>query len=164
MKIATNTVIQFHYRLREDGADEELESSYDGDEPAAYLHGHDNIISGLETAMTGHEVGDIFTVSVAAKDAYGERKEEQTQRVPIKHLMVKKNAKLKKGMVVNIQTDHGGHPATILKVGKFNVDVDTNHPLADKDLSFDIEIIDVRAATEDEVAHKHAHGVGGHQH
>lgn len=163
MKIENNTVIQFHYRLREEGNDAELETSMGG-EPTAYLHGHSNIIAGLEKAMAGHEPGDTFTALVAAKDAYGPRKEGQQQRVPIKHLMVKKNAKLKVGMVVNIQTDQGAHPATILKAGKFNVDVDTNHPLAGKDLSFDIEIIDVRAATEEEIQHKHAHGVGGHHH
>lgn len=163
MKIENNTVVQFNYRLREDGNETELETSF-GDEPAAYLHGHSNIIPGLEAAMAGHETGDTFTASVAAKDAYGLRKEGQQQRVPIKHLMVKKNAKLKVGMVVNIQTDSGAHPATILKAGKFNVDVDTNHPLADKDLSFDVEVVDVRAATEEEIQHKHAHGVGGHHH
>ena len=163
MKIDTNTVVQFHYRLREENQEQELETSF-GDEPTAYLHGHDNIINGLETALTGHEAGDTFTVSVAAKDAYGERKDDPQQRVPIKHLMIKKNAKLKIGQIVNIQTDSGAHPATVLKVGKFNVDVDTNHPLAGKPLSFDNEVIDVRAATEDEIEHKHAHGAGGHQH
>ncbi|NRB40521.1 MAG: peptidylprolyl isomerase [Pseudomonadales bacterium] len=163
MKIEENTVVQFHYRLREEGNETEIETSF-GDEPAAFLCGHDNIIKGLEKAMLGHEKGDTFTAAVTAKEAYGERVEDKQQRVPVKHLMEKKNAKLKVGQVVNIQTDSGAHPATILKVGKFNVDVDTNHPLAGKALSFDIEIIDVRAATEDEVTHKHAHGVGGHQH
>lgn len=163
MKIEKNTVVQFHYRLREEGQEQELETSF-GDDPAAYLHGYDNIIKGLEAAMEGHEVGDTFTCAVVAKDAYGERKDDQQQRVPVKHLMVKKNAKLKVGQVVNIQTDNGPHPSTVIKVGKFNVDVDTNHPLAGKALCFDVEVIDVRAATDEEIEHKHAHGVGGHHH
>lgn len=163
MKIEKNTVVQFHYRLREEGAEKELETSF-GEEASAYLHGHGNIIKGLEAAMTGHEAGDTFTAAVTAKEAYGEYKEGQQQRVPIKHLLVKKKAKLSVGQVVNIQTDSGQHPATVIKVGKFNVDVDTNHPLSGKTLSFDIEIVDVRAATDDEIEHRHAHGVGGHQH
>ena len=163
MKIEANTVVQFHYRLREQEQQKELETSFDG-QPTAYLHGHNNIIKGLEKSMSGRETGDTFSVTVAAKDAYGERRDNQQQRVPIKHLLVKKNARLTVGQVVNIQTDNGPHPATVLKVGKFNVDVDTNHPLAGKALNFDIEIVDVRAATEEEIAHKHAHGVGGHQH
>ncbi len=163
MDIAKNSVVQFHYRLREEGVEQELETSFGGN-PSAYLHGHNNIIKGLERQMLGHKMGDIFSVDVAAKEAYGERKEGQQQRVPIKHLLIKKKTKLHVGQIVNIQTDHGSHAATVLKVGKFNVDVDTNHPLAGKNLSFDIEIIDIRPATEEELAHKHAHGVGGHQH
>ncbi len=163
MKIESKTVVQFHYRLRDEKADIEMESSYGGD-PIAYLHGFGNIIKGLETAMVGHEKGDIFSVTLEAKNAYGERNEEKQQRVPMKHLHVKKNAKLTPGDVVNIQTNNGVTQATVIKAGKFNVDVDTNHPLAGKTLAFDVEIVDVRAAKEEEVKHKHAHGVGGHHH
>ena len=163
MKIESKTVVQFHYRLRDEEAGMEMENSYDSD-PIAYLYGFGNIIKGLEAAMLGHEKGDVFSVALEAKDAYGERNEDSQQRVPIKHLHVKKKAKLKAGDVVGIQTADGVIQATILKAGKFNVDVDTNHPLAGKNLDFEIEIIDVREATEDEVTHKHAHGVGGHHH
>lgn len=163
MKIDSKKVVQFHYRLRDEDAGVEIESSHDSD-PIAYLHGTGNIIKGLEAAMVGHEVGDTFKVTLAAKDAYGERNEEKQQRVPIKHLHVKKKAKLKVGDVVNIETAEGAIQATLLKVGKFNVDVDTNHPLAGKKLGFDVEVIEVRDATEEEIEHKHAHGVGGHNH
>ncbi|KZY84063.1 hypothetical protein A3740_00575 [Oleiphilus sp. HI0068] len=76
----------------------------------------------------------------------------------------KQNSKLKPGMVVSINTEEGPRQVVVLKAGKFNVDVDTNHPLAGQVLSFDIEIQSVREATEDELAHGHAHGVGGHHH
>ena len=112
----------------------------------------------------GKRVGDIFTAEVSAEKAYGLRKENSEQRVPIKHLYVKKNVKLKPGMVVNVETDQGARQVTVIKAGKFNVDVDTNHPLAGKNLCFDVEIVDIRDATEEEIAHKHAHGVGGHHH
>ncbi len=163
MKIEDKKVVQFHYRLREEGVDKELESSFGG-EPSVYLHGAKNIIRGLEEAMLGRELGDVFSVSIPAAKAYGSRNEESQQRVPIKHLMIKKNAKLKSGMVVSIQTDQGAKQATVIKAGKFNVDVDTNHPLAGKQLGFDIEIVDVRDASDEEVAHGHAHGVGGCNH
>ena len=64
-------------------------------------------------------------------------------------------------MLVNIQTDEGAKQATVIKAGKFNVDVDTNHPLAGKQLGFDVEIVDVREATADEIAHGHVHAEGG---
>lgn len=163
MKIEKNTVVQFHYRLREDQGSTELENSHGGS-PIAYLHGHHNIIRGLEKAMLGKEQGDVFSASVSAEEGYGKRVEGSQQRVPIKHLIIKKNAKLKPGMVVSIQTDQGAQQATVIKAGKFNVDVDTNHPLAGKTLNFDVEIIDVREASAEEIAHGHAHGVGGHQH
>jgi len=164
MQITKDLVITFHYRLSDlDG--KELETSKGGD-PMAYLHGHGNIISGLEKAMEGKESGDVFSATIEAKDAYGNRVQDATQRVPIKHLHGSKKelARLKKGDVVTINTDQGARQVVIIKAGKFNVDVDTNHPLAGQDLVFDIEIDTVRAATEEEIAHGHAHGVGGHHH
>lgn len=164
MKITQNSVGIFHYRL-DDAEGNELESSQGGD-PMAYLHGHGNIISGLEKAMLDKEKGDTFSVTLEAKDAYGERVEDATQRVPIKHLMGNKKQKsnLRPGHIVSVQTEEGPRQATVIKAGKFNVDLDVNHPLAGKALTFHITIEDVREASEEEIAHKHAHGPGGHQH
>jgi len=67
-------------------------------------------------------------------------------------------------MVVKLNTSEGQVPVTVVKAGRHSADIDTNHPLAGQTLTFDVEIMDVRAATEEEVAHGHAHGVGGHQH
>ncbi len=160
MKIQKNSVVKFHYHLRDESEGVELESSY-GEDPITYMHGTMGIIRGLEAGMAGREAGDVFSISVPPEKAYGLRREGSEQRVPIKHLLVKKNAKLKPGMTVNIQTDDGAKQATVIKAGKFNVDVDTNHPLAGKQLGFDIEIIDVREATADEISHGHIHGDGG---
>lgn len=164
MQITKDCVVTFHYRLS-DTEGQELESSKGGD-PVAYLHGHGNIIKGLEKSLENRESGDVFTASVSPEEGYGPRNENATQRVPIKHLLGDKKSlsKLRPGMVVTINTEDGQRQVVVIKAGKFNVDVDTNHPLAGKTLNFDIEVDDVRKATEEELAHGHAHGIGGHHH
>ena len=160
MNIGPETVAVFHYTLRNDEG-EELETSRGGD-PTAYLHGADNIISGLETAMEGRSAGDTFSVSVDPEQAYGQPNPEKRQRVPVKHLVYK--GKLRPGMVVQLNTSEGRMPVTVTKAGRHSADIDTNHPLAGKTLTFDIEVVDVRAATAEEISHRHAHGPGGHHH
>lgn len=159
MSIAKNSVVQFHYTLSE--GSEELESTRDSD-PMAYLHGHGNVIPGLEKAMEGKSEGESFSVTVEPADAYGERKDGATQRISLKHLQGAK--KWRPGMVAWVETDQGHRQVTITKVGKFNADCDLNHPLAGKTLTFQVDIISVRDATDEEKAHGHAHGVGGHHH
>ena len=160
MNIEKNCVVQFHYSLKDESG-EVLEST-EGKDPMAYLHGHKNMIVGLEKQMEGKSEGDKFTAQVEPKDGYGERKEGSTQRIPLKHMHGAK--KWKKGMVATVQTDQGQRQVVVQKVGKFNADCDLNHPLAGKNLSFDIEVISVREATGEEIVHGHAHGVGGHHH
>ena len=154
MGIEVNNVVSFHYRLSEPGG-EPFEDSHD-EEAMVYLHGQGDMLPGLEQALAGREAGEVFSVTLPPEQAYGERQEGATTRVPIKYLLTKKN--LKPGMVVAIGTEQGPRDAVIVKVGRFNVDVDTNHPLAGKTLEFDIEIIAVRDATEEELQHGHAHG------
>jgi FKBP-type peptidyl-prolyl cis-trans isomerase SlyD len=160
MKIAEHTVVSFHYTLS-DEAGEELESSRGGD-PTAYLHGTNGIIKGLEEQLTDKEAGDTLEVTLAPEAAYGLRQPERAQRVPVKHLVYK--GKLRPGMTVQLNTSEGRHPVTITKTGRHSADVDTNHPLAGKTLSFAIEVVDVRAASAEEISHGHAHGPGGHHH
>ena len=117
----------------------------------------------LEDALMGHSAGDTFQISVPPEKAYGQPREDATQRVPIKHL-IKASKKLKVGQVVRLNTENGAREVTILKVGRFNVDVDLNHPLAGQTIAFEIELLEVRAATGQEIAHGHAHGPGGHAH
>ncbi len=164
MKIADKTVVQFHYVLK-DEAGKELESSH-GNDPLAYLHGANNTLAGLEKALTDKEGGDKFSVTLQPEEAYGERKEDLVERVPTKHLqgLPSKNAKWKVGMVAVVNTEQGQRQVTVIKTGKFMVTVDVNPPLAGKVLTFDLDVVDVRAATAEEVEHGHAHGVGGHQH
>jgi FKBP-type peptidyl-prolyl cis-trans isomerase SlyD len=160
MNISDQSVVSFHYTLC-DEQNKQLETSSSGD-PSVYLHGSNNIIRGLEQAMTDRVSGDSFQVTIEPVHAYGMRNESLTQRVPIKHIT--KKGKLKRGDIVQINTEEGARSVTILKVGRYTADIDANHPLAGQTLTFDINIIDVRQATEEELAHGHAHGVGGHEH
>ena len=157
MEIATNTVVTFHYKVT-DSTGSFSESSADG-EAAVYLQGRGNIVPGLESAMRGKRAGDEFQVTVAPEDAYGPRDPSAVQRVPIKHLI--RPGKLAPGTAVAINTDQGARRATVLKVGRFNVDVDFNHPLAGKTLLFDVKVVAVREATREEIEHGHVHGPGG---
>lgn len=164
MIIDKDKVVSFHYRLTEENG-QEIENSYDG-EPVLFLQGHKNIVAGLEKAMEGKQAGDKFSATVAPAEGYGERNEANQQRIPIKHLHgdKKSKAKLRPGMVVSVETEQGPRQVTVVKAGKFNVDVDSNHPLAGRTLVFEVEVVDVREATAEETSHGHAHGVGGHQH
>ncbi|MGH1471798.1 MAG: FKBP-type peptidyl-prolyl cis-trans isomerase [Cellvibrionaceae bacterium] len=168
MQIENNSVVSFHYKLckvdTEGNKGEWMESSFDG-EPVFCLIGHRNIVSGLEKAMMGKSEGEEFSVTVTPEEGYGVRKEGSVQRVPIKHLhLANKKQKLLPGTVVTVQTDQGARNMVVVKAGKFNVDVDMNHPLAGATLFYELKIDNVREASAEEVAHRHVHGPGGHQH
>lgn len=160
MHIGPETIVTFHYTLRDD-AGTAMETSRGGD-PAAYLHSANNIIPGLESAMTGRTAGDVFSATVKPEDGYGLRNPDAVQRVPIKHLAFK--GKLRPGAVVQLSTSDGMRTVTVTKAGRHTADIDTNHPLAGQILVFDIEVVEVRNATAEELAHGHVHGAGGHHH
>lgn len=159
MQIQENSVVQFHYSLTENGT--ELEGSRQGS-PLLYLHGHNQMLPKLEEALAGKTAGDKLQLTLAPADAYGEHQDDAIQSVQVKHLQGAK--KWKPGMVAWINTDQGERQVTVVKVGMFKAEVDTNHPLAGKTVTFDIEVLSVRAASEEELAHGHAHGEGGHHH
>lgn len=160
MNVENGKVVSFHYTLFNDQG-EQLETSH-GKQAMSYLHGASNIIVGLENAMKGRAAGDSFSVTVSPEEAYGERRENHIQRIPIKRLGP--NPRPRPGQVLNLQTNQGPVQVTVVKVGKFNVDVDANHPLAGQALKFDVEVTEVRDATAEETSHGHAHGAGGHDH
>jgi len=160
MLIADKKVASFHYTLS-NGEGEQIESSRER-QPMTYLHGARNIIPGLEKALAGKAAGDQFRVTIPPADAYGEHRSDQTQRIPAKHFRDAKH--LKPGRMVSIQTRRGPVQATVVKVGRFNIDVDANHPLAGQTLTFDVEVTDVRDATAEEISHGHVHGPGGVHH
>jgi FKBP-type peptidyl-prolyl cis-trans isomerase SlyD len=158
MKIENDKIVAFHYNLSESGAP--LESSRERGEPLAVLIGRGALIPGLEKEMMGRALGDRFEVSIAPADAYGERRDDFTQRVPKKYF--RDADSLKPGDVTVLSVSGGGQrQVTVQKLGSSVIDVDLNHPLAGKTLVFDVEIVAVRDATPEELAHGHAHGVAG---
>ena len=112
--------------------------------------------------MGGRAAGDSFEVTLAPAEAYGERQADAVQRVQRKY--VRTRGKLAPGQVIEVGTDRGPRQVVVVKAGKFVVDVDTNHPLAGRTLTFAIDVVEVREATAEEKAHGHAHGPGGHHH
>jgi FKBP-type peptidyl-prolyl cis-trans isomerase SlyD len=160
VSIETNHVVSIHYTLKGD-AGEVIDSSAGG-EPLAYLHGHGNLVPGLERELTGKHAGDKLQVKISPADGYGEYDPQLVQRVPRRALKGVGNVRV--GMRLHAQTDHGPKPVTVTQITGDMVTLDGNHPLAGKNLNFDVEIAAVRAATEEELSHGHVHGVGGHHH
>ena len=160
MVIERDRVVSFHYTLSEQGSD--MSETSLGGEPLTMLFGYRNVVAGVEAALAGHVAGDRFTVHVPPENGYGERAENNVRRVSKKHVPNPKG--LKVGGRTTLTSDQGQHDVTVLKVGRTVVDVDLNHPLAGRTLDFDIEVVEVRAAQAEEIAHGHVHGPGGHGH
>lgn len=157
MHITDKTAVQIHYTLT-NGSGEELDSSR-GEEPLTYLHGAGNIIPGLEAALVGKQVGDTFTVTIAPEQAYGAIDESMVQQVSRKMF---DDIDIEIGMQFHADVSHGSGIITITEINGDDVTVDGNHPLAGEALTFDVEVIDVRPASDDEMAHGHIHGSGCH--
>jgi FKBP-type peptidyl-prolyl cis-trans isomerase SlyD len=160
MSISQDQVVSIHYTLRDD-AGEIIDRSADG-EPLTYLHGHGNLIPGLERELTGRKPGDRLQVKIAPAEAYGEYDKELVQRVPRRAL--KGIASLRVGMRLQAQAPGSSRAVTVTQIVGDMVTLDGNHPLAGKNLNFEVEVAGVRAATEEELAHGHVHGPGGHHH
>jgi len=158
MSITQDQVVTLHYTLRDD-AGEIIDSSADG-EPLAYLHGHGNLVPGLERELSGKRAGDKLQVAVSPADGYGEYDQALVQRVPRRAL--KGLANLRVGMRLQAQTGHGARAVIVTQIIGDMVTLDGNHPLAGKNLHFQVEVAGVRAATDEELSHGHVHGPGGH--
>jgi FKBP-type peptidyl-prolyl cis-trans isomerase SlyD len=161
MLIAQDKVVLIHYTLT-DEAGKVLDSSSGGD-PLAYIHGQGNIIPGLEKALEGQEPGATLNVRVEPAEGYGERDDSLVQQVPRRAFGGVKD--VQPGMQFHAQTSQGqARVVTVTHVQGDMVTVDGNHPLAGEVLNFDVEVTDVRDATEEELEHGHVHGPGGHHH
>jgi FKBP-type peptidyl-prolyl cis-trans isomerase SlyD len=159
--IAKDMVVSFHYTLKNEEG-EVLDSS-DGVEPMSYLHGHHQIVPGLEVALLGKTTGAKFSVTVAPQDGYGERTEEMVISVPKGEWDLPEHVGV--GEMVELSSPEGEViPAIILEINDEVVVLDANHPLAGESLFFEIEVTGVRVASAEELQHGHAHGPGGHHH
>ena len=160
MTIAHNSVVTIHYTLKDD-AGQVIDSSREGD-PIAYLHGHGNLVPGLERELQGKGTGDKVSVSVTPEEGYGQYDQKLVQQVPRRAMQGV--GKITVGMRLHAQTPEGPRAVTVTRLVGDMVTIDGNHPLAGKNLNFDVEITDVRDATEEELSHGHVHGEGGHHH
>lgn len=160
MQVSDRKVVYIHYTLKnKEGT--VLDSSAQ-EAPLAYIHGMGSIIPGLEKALVGKSEGDKFNVSIEPEEAYGERNEMLIQAVPRDAFQGVEE--LQEGMQFQAQTPSGPQLITVTEIQAEQVTVDANHPLAGETLDFEVEVIDIREATEEELDHGHVHGAGGHQH
>ena len=160
MAITQDSVVTIHYTLKDD-AGEVIDSSASG-EPLAYLHGRGNIVPGLERELTGRNTGDKVSVRVSPAQGYGEYDKGLVQSVPRRTLRGINDVRA--GIQLHTQTESGPRTVTVTRVAGDMVTLDGNHPLAGKHLNFEIQIADVRQATEEELSHGHVHGPHGHGH
>ena len=161
MTIAHHKVVTFHYTVADSDSNEVIDSS-EGGQPMTYLHGAGNIVPGLENALEGKSVGDELEVTVAPAEGYGERSEDRVQQVPLEAF--EEMEKVAPGMAVVAHTEQGQVNLVITDVQGDQVTVDANHPLAGKSLKFNVTVAEVRDASDEEKAHGHVHGPGGHDH
>lgn len=161
MRVEQNKVVSMHYKLADkDGV---VIDNSEGRPPLAYIHGIGALVAGLEAQLENKVVGDKFQAIVAPEDAYGTRDEELVRVVPKSGFQGDEEMTI--GMQVQIDTgDKGLAIATLTAIDGDDITLDLNHPLSDMELHFDIDIMDIREATSDEIAHGHVHGEGGHQH
>jgi FKBP-type peptidyl-prolyl cis-trans isomerase SlyD len=158
MQVADNMAVSIHYTLTND--DGEVLDSSSGDEALVYLQGGGNIISGLEKALDGKAAGDKFNVRIAPEDAYGELMEDMIQ--VISRDMFEGIDDIEVGMQFHADVSSGSGIVTVVSIEGDNITIDGNHPLAGVALTFEVEVIDVRAATAEELSHGHIHGAGCH--
>ncbi len=157
--VQVDSVVTIHYTLTVEG--QVVDRSQE--EPLSYLHGHGNLVPGLEETLTGKAAGARFEVSVPPEKAYGERDPEGIQQVGRDQFPA--DLDLQPG--TTLRGELGNGEPVVLRVTEIDGDqitVDLNHPLAGCTLEFAIEVVSIRAATQEELNHGHAHGPGGHAH
>ncbi|MCA4896006.1 MAG: peptidylprolyl isomerase [Cytophagales bacterium] len=156
MQITKHKVASIHYTLTNNEG--KILDSSSGREPLIYIQGIGNLIPGMEEGLEGKSKGEKLSLKISPEKGYGVKDETLTQRVPRTAFG---GQEVKVGM--QFQTNQGG-VVTVTHVGLSEITVDANHPLAGVELNFAVEIMDIRFATEDEIAHGHVHGPGGHHH
>ena len=161
MQVSEQKVVTMNYEVADDQG-QLIDRSEEGG-PLAYIHGNGQLIPGLETALEGRGKGDKIAVHVPPEQGYGERDEEGVQTVARNQF--DDSVEIEVGMQFEAQDEDEGHQiVTVVAVDGENITLDTNHPLAGKNLRFEVEILDVRDASTEELSHGHVHGPGGHDH
>jgi len=162
--ISSGSVVSLVYTLRLDDADDVVDQTTN-EEPFMYLHGSDSIIPGLEKELEGKKPGQTFSAVISPEDAYGEREEDALFDVDRKELPEEVEKILVVGLELSVPDDDGEEvEAWVAHIDDEVVTIDFNHPFAGKTLRFEIEILEIREATPEEIAHGHAHGPDDHHH
>jgi len=158
--VKDHEVVAINYKLTVEG--EVLDSTNpDGSEPLEYIHGIGQIIPGLEKALSGMTIGESKTVTVPPEEGYGPM--DHDALVWLERGEFPENMPLELGMQIQLEDDEGHiHLATVIELEEERVQLDMNHPLAGQDLTFDVTVASLRAATKEELDHGHVHG--DHQH
>jgi FKBP-type peptidyl-prolyl cis-trans isomerase SlyD len=159
MTITKNRVVSIDYTLTDEHNN--LLDSTSGGRPLDYLHGFENIISGLEDALEGRSAGERFSVHLPAAKAYGDRDERLVMEMPLADFKGIEN--LEEGMQFHAQSPEGACLVTVTKIEGITVTIDGNHPLAGMNLNFDITVTAVREGSEEELSHGHVHS-GAYDH
>jgi FKBP-type peptidyl-prolyl cis-trans isomerase SlyD len=160
MNIQNDSVVLMHYILTNENGD--IIDTSDGREPLAYIQGHQNIIPGLEKEMLGKKVGDKFKAVVQPEEGYGVSNPALVQ--VLDRSVFQGVDEIEVGMQFQAQLEDGPIIMSVTDVDGDNITIDGNHALADQVLTFDVEVVEIRNASAEELAHGHVHGVGGHHH
>jgi len=160
MKIADDKVVGIHYTLKDtDGVT--IDSSA-GRDPLYYLHGYGQLVPGLEDELEDKDLNEKFNLKVKPEDAYGEYNKE------LVYVLDKSKfpdpTKVEIGMTFTSKTSEGEFNLNVIALEGDNVTLDANHPLAGRELDFDVEVVEIRDATKEEIEHEHVHDANGHQH
>jgi len=162
LTVSENMVASVHYKgtLPENG---EVFDSSEGREPLTFLVGHKQMIPGFEEEIMGAKVGETREFTLSSDRAYGDRDNDAVMEIPREQFaQLEQEATLETGMQLVAQMPHGPSPFTITSLTEETVTADFNHALAGQSLTFSVEIVELREATEEELAHGHVHGPDGH--
>lgn len=168
MTIERHSVVTLSYKLSNHQTGDKIEETTT-DHPMVFLYGADSLIPEFERNLEGKKAGDTFDFSIKAADAYGDRSEEHEVMIPLS-VFLDESGKINEneifpGALVPMSDSEGNHlRGQVKEMNDEFIKMDFNHPLSGTDLHFKGEILDVRKATDDEIAHGHVHGPGGHHH
>ena len=160
MTITSGQVVTLHYTLKNTKG--EILDSSEGEAPLSYLHGAQNIVPGLEKALEGKTIGATVSVVVSPEEGYGLRQDGLQETMALSDF--ENPDEVAVGLEFEVEIEDNLEIATVISINDGNVLLDFNHPLADETLCFDISILDIRPATEEETAHGHVHSDDGHEH
>ncbi len=159
MLISDNKVVKIHYSVKT--PDGETIDDSTKSEPLSFIQGSNFMIAGLEEALVGKQSGEKFEITIEPDKAYGQRHDQLVQEVPVSMF---EGMDVEVGMSFRATTDGGEQSVLIVDKNDEFVTVDGNHPLSGLTLLFSVDILEVRDATQEELAHGHVHGAGGCSH